>query len=175
MAVIRSFNGKTPRIDPTAFIAENAVLVGDVLVGPRASIWYGCVIRADVCRIEIGEATNVQDGTIIHVNHDYTGNGCMPTIIGSNVTIGHRALLHACRLESKCFVGMDAVVMDEAVIESGAMVGAGALVTPRKRVKHRELWTGRPAKKLRELQDEELEYFSYSAEHYTQVAGKYSE
>ncbi|MBX2811789.1 MAG: gamma carbonic anhydrase family protein [Myxococcales bacterium] len=173
MALIRSFNGKIPKIDPTAFVAETAVIIGDVTVGPRASVWYGCILRGDVCGIEVGADTNIQDGTVVHVNHDRDGTGCMPTKIGAQVTIGHRALLHACSLEDRCFVGMDAVVMDGVVVESEAMVAAGALVTPRKRVLPRQLWAGRPAQMVRALREDELSHLTYSSQNYALLAEQY--
>ena len=133
--LILPFKGITPKIHRDAFIAENAVIIGDVEIGPGASIWYGCVVRGDVNRIRIGANTNLQDGTVVHCNHDPNGDyretgGGMPTLIGDNVVIGHMALIHACTLESDCFIGMRAVVMDKAVVESGAMVAAGAACGP---------------------------------------------
>ncbi len=175
---IRSYHGSTPQIDPTVFVADNAVVIGDVVIGRGSSIWYGCVVRGDVNRITIGEGTNIQDGTVIHVNHDPSGNykdtgGGMSTWIGSHITVGHQALLHACRLEDGCFIGMRAVVMDEAVIEAGAMVAAGALVTPRKRVPSGQLWAGSPAKYLRDLTPDEIKMMHYSPRNYAGLAASY--
>jgi carbonic anhydrase/acetyltransferase-like protein (isoleucine patch superfamily) len=174
------FNGIMPSIAEDAFIAETAVVIGDVEIGPGASVWYGCLVRGDVNRIRIGARTNVQDGTIVHVNHDPNGDyretgGGMPTFIGDDVTIGHMALIHACTVESGGFIGMRATVMDEAVIEGGAMVAAGALVTPRKRVPAGELWGGSPAKRMRELSAEERDYIPYSARNYAKLAAAYLE
>ena len=173
MPVIRSFGGCSPNIDPSAFIAETAVLIGDVSIGPGASIWYGCVLRGDVSPIVVGEGTNIQDGTIVHVNHDRDGSGGMATVIGSGVTIGHQSLLHACHLEDGCFVGMGAVVMDGATLERGSMLAAGALLTPRKRVPRGALWGGRPAKFFRALSEEEQSDLVYSAEHYRRLSQRY--
>jgi len=172
------FRGIEPVIHPTAFIAENAVIIGDVEIGAGSSVWYGCVIRADVNRITIGRNTNIQDGTVIHCNHDPAGDyretgGGMATWIGNDITIGHMALLHACRLESGSFIGMRAVVMDLAVVESRAMVAAGALVTPNKRVESGQLWAGSPAKALRDLTDEEFAGFERSAARYAELAAAY--
>jgi carbonic anhydrase/acetyltransferase-like protein (isoleucine patch superfamily) len=163
-SVILTYEGAAPRIDPTAFIAPGAVLVGDVIVGPEASIWYGCVLRGDVASITIGARANVQDGTIVHVSRK---NG--PTVIGEGAMIGHRAVIHACTLEPGAFVGMSATVMDKAVVEGGAMVAAGALITPRKRVPAGELWAGAPAKLLRALSDEEAAYIPDSVAHYVRL------
>ncbi|MFC4351458.1 gamma carbonic anhydrase family protein [Fodinicurvata halophila] len=178
MATILPYRGMEPRIDPDAFIAETAVIIGDVEIGPASSIWYGCVLRGDVNAIRVGRNTNVQDGTIVHCNHDPNGDyretgGGMPTHIGDNITIGHMALIHACKLEDDCFIGMRSVVMDDAVVESRAMVAAGAVVTPGKRVPKHELWAGTPAKLQRQLREEELEYFAYSADQYAKLAASY--
>lgn len=157
-----------PRIDAKAFIAEGAAVIGDVEIGPDTGIWYGCVVRGDVNHIRIGARTNIQDGTIIHVTR-HTG----PTIIGSNVTVGHSALLHACTLEDTSFVGMRATVMDGAVVESGAMVAAGALVTPGKRVPKGQLWAGSPAKYFRDLSEDEAAFLAVSAQNYVDLAREY--
>lgn len=183
MAVIRPYRGVGPRIHPEAFVAETAVVIGDVEIGAGSSVWYGAVIRADVNRIVIGRDSNIQDGTVIHCNHDRasgyqvadyreTGGG-VPTLIGDGVTIGHLALLHACTLEDGSFVGMRATVMDEAVVEGGAMVAAGALLTPGKRVPSGELWAGAPAALKRRLSDEEIASFAYQAGHYRHLAETY--
>lgn len=144
------YRGVLPRIDGAAFIAPGVSLVGDIEIGAQSSIWFGCVLRGDVNIIRIGRDSNVQDGTVIHVSG--SGGG---THIGDGVTVAHSVLLHDCRLEDGCFIGMQACVMDGAVVETGAMVAAGALVTPGKRVPAGELWSGRPASKLRELTEAE--------------------
>src|ERR1700722_17636607 len=127
--MIMPYKNIIPTIDPDAFIAEGAVVIGDVHIGSKSNIWFGCVVRGDVNYIRIGERTNIQDGSVIHVTRK-TG----PTVIGSGITIGHNVLLHACTLEDDCFIGMHATIMDGAVVESGAWVAAGALVTPNKRI-----------------------------------------
>ncbi len=175
---IRSYRGLQPKIDPSVFVADTAVVIGDVAIGAGSSVWYGCLLRGDVNRITVGEGTNIQDGTVVHVNHDPNGDYCetgggMGTWIGSHITVGHLALLHACRLEDGCFIGMRAVVMDEAVIEAGAMVAAGALVTPRKRVLAGQLWAGSPAKYLRDLTPEERKMMHYSPRNYAELAASY--
>jgi carbonic anhydrase/acetyltransferase-like protein (isoleucine patch superfamily) len=172
-ALIRPHHGVTPTIAATAFVAETAVVIGDVVIGEQASIWYGCVLRGDGNFIRVGARTNIQDGTIVHVNHEREGAAGTRTIIGADVTIGHMALIHACTLEDGCFIGMQACVMDGAVVESGAMVAAGALVTPGKRVKRGELWGGSPARLMRRLTEAELKYFAYTVEHYLELAESY--
>lgn len=168
MPLILPYNGVLPRIHPTAFVAENAVVIGDVEIGPESSIWYGCVVRGDVNVIRIGQRTNIQDATIIHVAAKGQG-----TFIGDDVTVGHMAVLHACTLESGCFVGMKACVMDGSHVESKAMVAAGALVTPGKRVAAGELWAGAPAKPSRPLREAEIAHFPESAAHYAALAAQY--
>lgn len=169
-ALIRPYRSVLPAIDPTAFVAETAVITGDVVVGPGSGVWYGCVLRGDVNEIRIGARTNIQDGTIIHVARNGQG-----TYVGDDVTVGHMALLHACTLESGCFVGMRACVMDGAVIESHAMVAAGALVTPGKRVKSGWLWAGSPARPVRELREAELAFLPVSAMQYSALAKEYQD
>lgn len=160
--------GVVPTISPKAFIAPGAVVIGDVHIGASTGVWFGSVIRGDVNIIRIGERTNIQDGTVIHVTRN-TG----PTIIGSGITIGHSALLHACTLEDECFIGMHATVMDGVVVESGAMVAAGALITPGKRVPKGQLWAGNPAKYFRDLKPEEAAFIRISAENYIKHAEEY--
>jgi len=175
---ILPFRGVMPKIAPDVFIAENAVIIGDVEIGSGSSIWYGCVVRGDVNKIRIGCNTNIQDGTVIHCNHDPKGDyretgGGEPTFIGDNVVVGHMALLHACTLADNAFVAMRALVMDRATVESGAMVAAGATVTPGKRVPSGELWAGMPARKVRVLSAEEVELGPYIAEHYRLLAAEH--
>lgn len=167
--IIRPYKNFSPIIHESAFIAENAVITGDVEIGKDTNIWYGCVMRGDVHHIRIGERTNIQDGSVIHVTSGLEHG----TIIGNDVTIGHMALLHACIIEDLGFVGMQACVMDQAVVESRAMVAAGSLVTPGKRIPSGQLWGGRPAKYMRDLTPEELDYLQVSADKYVQVSKEY--
>ena len=177
--VILPFRGVFPRIHPEAFVAETATVIGDVEIGPGSSIWYGCVLRGDVNAIRIGAKTNIQDGTVIHVNRPRDGSdyresgGGMATLIGDEVTVGHSALLHACTVEDRAFIGMRATVMDLAVVAREGMVAAGALVTPRKQVATRELWSGSPAKLMRDLSQEEIDGFGPQAEHYARLGATY--
>lgn len=166
--MIKPYKGIMPTIAADVFIAEGAVVIGDVHIGSKSNVWFGCVIRGDVHRIRIGERTNIQDGTVIHVTRKVG-----PTTIGSGVTIGHSVLLHACTLEDNCFVGMHATVMDGAVVESGAWVAAGALVTPNKRILKGQIWAGNPAKFLRNMTEEEKAFIAISASNYVELAGDY--
>lgn len=168
MPLIKPYKNKPPIIGKDVFLADNAVIIGDVVIGEESSIWYNCVVRGDVNNIVIGARTNIQDGTVIHVSSTLQG-----TYIGNDVTVGHMALLHACTIEDAAFIGMMACVMDGAVIETGAMVAAGALVTPGKRVLSGQLWAGKPAKLVRELTEEEKKYIPHSAKHYVGIAKNY--
>jgi len=168
MPRILPYKGVLPTIDPDCFIAPGAVVIGDVVIGKDTSVWFGCVIRGDVHEIRIGERTNIQDGTIVHV----TG-GTYGTYIGSDVTIGHGVVLHACTLGDGSFVGMGATILDGAVVESGAMVAAGAVVTPGKRVVKGELWAGNPARPMRALTEKDLAFFPVSAANYVALARDY--
>jgi len=162
------FEGKWPQIHPTAWIAPTAVLIGDVTVGPGASVWYHCVLRGDTNHIRIGARTNIQDGTIIHVNA-----GAEACEIGEDVTVGHACIIHACTLENRAFVGMGATVLDRAVVEEGGMLGAAGLLTPGKRIGRMELWTGSPAKLTRVMDEAERARFDRTAPHYTELAGRH--
>jgi carbonic anhydrase/acetyltransferase-like protein (isoleucine patch superfamily) len=168
MALILPFGGKWPQIAPDAFIAENATIIGDVVIGAEASIWFGCVLRGDTNYIRVGERTNIQDGTIVHVAREGKG-----TDIGAGVMIGHLALIHACTIESGAMIGMNAVVMDDSVVESGAMVAAGALVSPAKIVRAGEVWAGRPAKFWRPMTDKDRAYFLSGVDHYCELGREY--
>lgn len=162
------YNGVRPRLDRTVFCAPGSCIVGDVEIGADSSIWFNVVVRGDVNYVRIGERTNIQDGTIIHVS-----SKDLPTIVGSDVTVGHMAVLHACTIESGAFVGMSATVLDGAVVEGGAMVAAGALVTPGKRVPSGEIWAGSPAKRLRDLSAEERGDLGDAAARYCELALNY--
>jgi carbonic anhydrase/acetyltransferase-like protein (isoleucine patch superfamily) len=166
--LIVPFRGMVPRIDPTAFVAPTATIIGDVEIGADSGIWFGVTIRGDVHEIRIGKGTNIQDGTVIHISSKRFG-----TYIGDGVTVGHCCLIHACVLEDKSFIGMNATVMDGAVVESGAMVAAGALVTPGTRVEKGKLWAGVPAKCRRDLGDSDHEMMGYTAPHYAELAREY--
>lgn len=167
-AILMPFQGIFPTIHPSAWLAPGVVVIGDVHIGAETNVWFGCVIRGDVCHIRIGERTNIQDGTTIHVTRK-TG----PTFIGSGVTIGHKALIHAATLEDGCFFGMGASILDHAVVETGAYIAAGALVTPNKRVPTGQMWAGNPAKYFRDLKPEEVAYIPESARHYVELSKEY--
>ena len=172
---IRSYQGQTPRLGQRVYVDVGAHLIGDVELGDDVSLWSGTVVRGDVNFIRIGARTNVQDGSIIHVSHDgpYTRPGGYPTIIGSDVTIGHGAIVHACVIEDGCLIGMGATVLDGATIRKNGFVGAGAVIAPGKTVGERELWLGNPAKLVRVLSDRDVESLYYSATHYVKLKDRY--
>ncbi len=170
-ATILPLHGKAPRIHETAFVAPGCRIIGDVEIGPEASVWYNCVIRADVNRIVIGARSNVQDGSVIHCESPSPAHpDGFPTLIGDDVLIGHMAMVHGCVLEDRAFVGLGAIVMDGCRIAADAMLGAGAMLTSGKTMAPRELWVGRPAKLVRELPDKAVERMRAGVEHYVENA-----
>jgi len=162
------FKNTHPQIDPSAFIAPNAAIIGDVEIAAESSIWFGCTVRGDVNDIKIGARTNIQDNSIIHVSSTTQG-----TYVGDEVTVGHGAILHACTIGHQCFIGMQACIMDDTVIEDRAMIAAGALVTSGRKIPSGQLWGGRPAKYMRDLTDEELEFLAFSAQRYVKLSREY--
>ncbi len=168
MPIILPFAGKTPRIAPTAFVAENATLVGDVEIGDEANLWFGCVLRGDVGPIRVGARTNIQDLCCVHV----TG-GLSETAIGSDVTVGHGAILHGCVVEDGCLVGMGSVILDNARIGEGSVVGAGSLVTANKIIAPGSLVMGRPGKVIRPVNADEAQLGRLGALGYVELARHY--
>lgn len=171
-----AYGGKAPLVDPAAFVAPGAVLIGDIEIGPEASIWYNCVLRGDVNRIRIGARTNIQDGTVLHVDSPRPDRpGGHPTIIGEEVLIGHMAMVHGCILHDRAFVGLGSIVMDGCEIESDAMLAAGAMLTPGKRIPSGQLWAGRPAKYVRDLTPDDLQGMRMGVAHYVELARAHAE
>ena len=172
--MIRPFQGVHPKIDPSAFIAETAVIIGDVQIGPQSSIWYNVVVRGDVNSIRIGARSNMQDLSMLHVTHKkHAGDPGAPLIIGDDVTIGHSVTLHGCTLENGCFIGMQAIVMDKVVVGEGALVGARSLVTEGTVLPPHTLWVGAPAKYKRDLTPDEIAWLQKSAGNYVKYALQY--
>ena len=168
MALIRPFGDKHPIIGEDTFVAENAVVIGDVHVGRRSSLWYGTVLRGDVYHIRIGDEVSIQDNTVVHVT-----SGRHATIVGDRVTIGHNVVLHGCTIDADCIIGMGAVVMDRATIGQYCVVGAGALVTPGTVIEEGQLVVGSPARAKRALSDDERAWIRSSAQHYVELARRY--
>jgi len=171
---VRSYQGLEPHIALDAFVDESAVVIGNVEVGPQASIWPMCVVRGDIHRIHIGAGSNIQDGTILHVSHDSRFlPGGAPTVLHERVTVGHQAMLHGCEIHDLCLIGIGARVLDRAVLKSQVMLAAGAVVPPGKVLEGGYLYVGAPAKRSRMLNDLELEYFDYVARNYIDLAMKH--
>ena len=172
--MIRPFQGIHPQIDPTVFIAETAVIVGDVEIGPQSSIWYNVVARGDVNFIRIGSRTNIQDLSMLHVTHKKNAEDPgAPLIIGDDVTVGHSVTLHGCTIENGAFIGMQAIVMDKVNVGKGALIGARALVTEGTVISPHTLWVGAPAKYKRDLTPEEIAWLEKSAGNYVKYALQY--
>lgn len=171
---IRAFNNKYPKIGASVYIDDSAVVIGDVTLGDDVSIWPTTVIRGDVESIKIGSGTNVQDGSVLHVSHagKFSPEG-HPLTIGKGVTIGHRAVVHACTVGDYCLIGIGAIIMDDAVLEDYVMLGAGALVTPGKKLESGYLYVGSPAKQARPLTETEKEFLEYSAQQYIQLKNEH--
>lgn len=176
MAELIPFEGRSPRIHDTAFVAQGARLIGDIEIGAEASIWYNCVLRGDMNRIRIGARSNVQDGSVIHVDPPRPGGPeeGYPCLIGEEVLIGHMAMVHGCILRDRAFVGLGAIVMDGCEIESDSMLAAGALLPPGRRIPSGQLWAGRPAKHVRDLSPEDLDGMRAGVEHYVELARRHS-
>jgi len=166
--MIVPFDNKSPLVHPTAFIADNAMVIGDVEIGEDSSVWFGSVIRGDVNYIRIGARTNIQDHTIIHVN-----TGTHPTILEDEITVGHRVTLHGCYVESGCLVGIGSIVLDGARIGRNSLIAAGSLVTPNTEIPPQSLVMGAPAKIKRELTTKELERMTRNWQSYVELKQAY--
>ncbi len=162
--LVRAFEGKRPSIDASAFLADTAAVIGDVVVGARSSIWFGAVLRGDVHSIRVGDETSIQDNSVVHGTE-----GRHPTLVGSRVTVGHNVTLHGCQVGDLCIVGMGAVILDRAEIGDRCIVGAGALVTPGVKIPSGWLAVGSPARATRPLKDDELTWLADSADHYVRL------
>lgn len=175
MTKLRRYRDQSPRLGQRVYIDPCASVIGDVELGDDASVWPFTVIRGDVNFVRIGARTNVQDGTVIHVSHDgpHAKLGGFATVIGADVTIGHKAIVHACRIGDASLIGMGAIVLDGVVVEPNGFVGAGALVSPGKVVRSGELWLGNPSRCVRRLGQEEIDALLYSAGHYVRLKDDY--
>lgn len=165
--MIKEYKGIEPKIDETAFIAESADVVGQVTIERNANIWYGTVLRGDDNYITVGENTNIQDGSIVHISEKF------PTIIGNNVTVGHKSIIHGCEIGDNTLIGMGSIVLDGAKVGEFTLLGAGSLVPPGKEIPSGVLAMGSPAKVIRELSDEEKENLTNSALKYVKLANNH--
>lgn len=166
--MIRDFNGIQPKIHESAYVTDDAIIVGDVEIGQDSSVWYGSVLRGDVNYIRIGARTNIQDQTIIHVS-----SKGLPTIVEDEVTVGHRVTLHACHVERGCLIGIGAILMDGVRVGANSIVGAGTLLTPRTQIPPRSLVVGSPGRVKRELTEDEVASLEQSWRNYVELASRY--
>lgn len=174
MASIQPFAGKTPEVSESVYLHQSAQVIGDVSIGPDSSLWPNVVVRGDVNNIYIGQKSNIQDNTVVHVTHKgpYNPEG-FATTIGDEVTVGHGVTLHGCKIEDRVLIGIGCIIMDGAHIHSNTILGAGSLVPPGKVLEPGYLWVGSPAKRIRPLTESEVRFLPYSAEQYVSLAKKY--
>ncbi len=171
---VTSYQLHTPQLASGVYIAPTCSVIGEVSIGENSSVWHGTVIRGDVNSISIGEATNIQDLSMLHVSHRSAWNPKgAPLIVGSRVTVGHQALLHGCTVEDECLIGMGSIVMDKAIVQKHVLLAAGSLVPEDKVLESGYLYMGSPAKQVRKLTDKEIERFVYSANHYIKLKDEY--
>jgi carbonic anhydrase/acetyltransferase-like protein (isoleucine patch superfamily) len=171
---IRPYKDIVPKIASSAYVDDSAVVIGDVVIGPDSSIWPLCAVRGDTNFIRIGERSNLQDGSVIHVTHRYPeAPQGYPVIIGNDVTIGHKVMVHGCTIEDRVLIGMGSTLLDGARIGSEVLLGAGSLVTEGQELAGGYLWMGRPARRVRALTDEEHNWFTYVARHYVELKNDY--
>jgi len=171
---IRTFEEMTPVIAENVWVDETAVVLGDVEIGSGSSIWPCVVVRGDIHRIRIGERTNIQDSSVVHVTHDsqFVPDG-HPTVIGSDITVGHNVILHGCEIQDKCLIGMGSIVLDGSVVQTQVIVGASSLVPGGKILESGYLYMGSPVKQIRKLTEKELAFFEYSAQSYQQLGQRH--
>ena len=170
MAIIKSVRGYTPRFGAKCFFADGAVIVGDVIMGDHCTVWFNAVVRGDVHSITIGNNTNIQDGAIIHCTYQKA-----KTVIGSNVSIAHNAVVHGCTIEDNVLIGMGAIVMDDAVIGTGSVIAAGAIVLPKTIVEPGSIYAGMPAKRIKDVGEEMMEVIARTAKNYPMYAEWFQE
>lgn len=165
MAIIKSVRGFTPKFGSNCFIADNAVVVGEVVMGNNCTVWFNAVVRGDVHSITLGDNTNVQDGAVIHCTYQKA-----KTVIGSNVSIAHNAIVHGCTVEDNVLIGMGAIIMDDAVIGNNSVIAAGAIILPGTRVEPGSMYAGNPAKRMKDISDEMREVIQRTARNYPMYA-----
>lgn len=166
--MIKDFNGVMPKIDPTAFVTDDAIVIGDVEIGADASVWFGSIIRGDVNFIRIGARTNIQDATVIHVSSQTHS-----TVLEEEITVGHRVTLHGCYVECRCLIGIGAILLDGVRVGENSIVAAGSLLTPGTLIPPRSMVMGSPAKVKRELTDDEIAYLDRSWQNYVNLKNNY--
>ncbi|MEL7002363.1 MAG: gamma carbonic anhydrase family protein [Bacteroidota bacterium] len=168
MALIKTVRGFSPKFGENIFLADNATVVGEVIMGDNCTVWFNAVVRGDVHSISIGDNTNIQDGAVIHCTYQKA-----KTIIGSNVSIAHNAIVHGCTIQDNVLIGMGAIVMDDAIVESGAVIAAGAIVLSGTRVEANSIYAGTPAKRIKETSETMHEVIRRTAKNYPMYAEWY--
>ena len=166
--MIKKFHNKQPQLGEDIYVSENAMVIGDVTLGDEVNIWFGAVLRGDMHYIKIGNSTNIQDNSVVHVT-----TGVSPTNIGNGVTVGHGAIIHGCTIEDDCLIGMGAILMDDAVIGAGSLIGAGALIPPNMKIPKNSLVVGSPGKVVRQVKDFEREMILERPQEYIDLASIY--
>ena len=166
--MIKYFENKQPHLGENVYISESAMVIGDVTLGDEVNIWFGAVLRGDMHYIKIGNRTNIQDNSVVHVT-----TGVSPTNIGNGVTVGHGAIIHGCTIEDDCLIGMGAIIMDDAVIGTGSLIGASALIPPNMIIPPNSLVVGSPGKVVREVKDVEKEMILERPQEYIDLAAIY--
>jgi carbonic anhydrase/acetyltransferase-like protein (isoleucine patch superfamily) len=171
---VRAYRNIRPTIAASAYIDPQAVVIGEVIIGADSSVWPMCSLRGDVNRIQIGERTNIQDGSVLHGVHEQArAPDGHAVVLGDDVTVGHRCVIHGCTIKNRCLIGMGSTILDGAVLEEGVLLGAGSLVPEGKVLDGGHLWLGRPARRVRALRTEELALFDYLAQHYVKLKNDY--
>lgn len=171
---VKPFGSKTPSVHASTFIHETATVIGEVTLAADVSIWPQTVVRGDIHRITIGQRTNVQDGSVLHVTHASNFNpGGFPLTIGDEVTVGHKVVLHGCSISNRCLIGMGSIVMDGAIVNDHVIIGAGSLVPPGKVLDSGYLYVGSPVKKIRPINEQETQFLTYSAKNYVRLKNNY--
>jgi len=171
---ITHYQGTSPVIASRVYVHPSAQIIGDVVLGDDVSVWPSAVIRGDVNSIRIGTGSNVQDLSVLHVSHKSSWDPAgAPLIVGSNVTIGHKVILHGCTIGDECLIGMGAIIMDKVIVEPRVLIGAGSLVPEGKVLESGYLYLGSPARRIRPLTEQELAHFTYSARHYIRLKNNY--
>jgi len=166
--MIKYFENKQPRLGKNVYVSETAMVIGDVTLGDEVNIWFGAVLRGDMHYIKIGNRTNIQDNSVVHVT-----TGVSPTNIGNGVTVGHGAIIHGCTIEDDCLIGMGAILMDDAIIGAGSLIGAGALIPPNMKIPKNSLVVGSPGKVVRQVKDFEREMILERPQEYIDLASIY--
>ena len=166
--MIKNFQNKQPQLGEDIYVSENAMVIGDVTLGDEVNIWFGAVLRGDMHYIKIGNRTNIQDNSVVHVT-----TGASPTNIGNGVTVGHGAIIHGCTIEDDCLIGMGAILMDDAIIGAGSLIGAGALIPPNIKIPKNSLVVGSPGKVIRQIKEVEREMILERPQEYIDLASIY--